>query len=194
MKKLELIFNDMCFPCRPKKRRYDVLHIVPFYEDLSQLFKNYDAWSKFKVDLKFGSYLFYEESDDWFTEPIHGKSYQGSPFYAGNGLEHLYFDGFETILESRAANHYKNESDGIYKRCVKYPDKYKILVLDHNIPKQVAEAEEAVLISWMYDILGLKYDNSGMKIKKGTTLNKRRENLESVQFYLNIPENNYVSK
>lgn len=46
----------------------------------------------------------------------------------------------------------------------------------------------------MYDVLGLKYDNSGLKIKSGTTRNKRRESLESVDFYLNIPKENYASK
>lgn len=129
-----------------------------------------------------------------FTEPIHNKTYTGTPFYVGNGLLHTYYNGTEFVFESRAANHRKNEPDGIYNMCIKWPNKYKVIVIDTNLPKVVAEAQESALISWEYDILGLKYGNSGLKIKEGETRNKKRESLEGIDFYLNIPRSSYASK
>lgn len=195
MKKFEPIFSNMCFPCRPKIKNYDILHIVNYYslEEQRQIFKTFDSW-KYIKELEFGSYICVIDSNNYFIDPIHKRKHKGDPFYVGNGLLHLYFNGSESVLDSRPARHGKNEPDGLYKLFSKFPDKFRIIVLDHNLPKQVAEAEEAVLISWMYDVLGLKYDNSGLKIKSGTTRNKRRESLESVDFYLNIPKENYASK
>ena len=45
MKKFELTFNDMCFPCRPKIKNYDILHIVNYYslEEQRQIFKTFDS-------------------------------------------------------------------------------------------------------------------------------------------------------
>ena len=166
---------------------------VPTYMNLvhtREIFKKSTIWSEvYDVEhMESGVYVVVNKTiSKTFRIPGSQAEIHGEPKYIGQGLIGMNNSG-TGMYNGRPFMHM---NDALCRELNRAPEDYAIYIVACDIPKLEAEKYEAILISWMVNVLGLqKIANSYTPILEGMMINQRMEtkHLNNVDEFLNIPE------
>lgn len=192
MTKYEKIFNGLLTPIKVSNSLYkcETFLYSRTLEEKQNLFKRFKYWttSLHPKDLQFGEYFLFEKGDNEVIVPTVKCPLYGNLAYIGNGV--AFYDIIHDKFYSRSHTH----NDFIKKMIKTHPRKYYCVIIDWGIPKIEAQNMEAMFICWAKEILGKKKNVKKFHFDIDEMINKKKEDIETIQFYLNIPESNYVDK